>query len=301
MNYPLIPQALHPLGPNPILARIWREADLSAYPDPHYQRTRDALAAYHGVDPACVVLGVGASELLHRIVRAFVVPGDRVLSLGAPFGEFARAVALQRGNLQVLDRHSLATISPARLLYLSNPHSPTGHLLPPMDWPQMDVVVVDEAYAPFLAEQIMWPLRTNVIRVQSPGKAHGLLGLRPAYALAAPALATQLVNLQPAWALPAPLAEVLAALPSADDFLRETLGKVRSWADELAMALDTPSTGLHFFTLHRPNARQVTAALLAQGIRVRDCTSFGLPDFIRIATRRREDNHKLVEILARMR
>ncbi|CAN5704626.1 histidinol-phosphate transaminase [soil metagenome] len=319
MNYPLVPQALHggpqtasenildfsvntnPLGPNPALVRVWREADPSAYPDPHYRRTRAALAAYHGVDPANVVLGVGASELLHRIVRAFVAPGETVLSLGAPFGELARAVALQSGNLQLLDRHSTTAIPPARLLYLSNPHSPTGHVLPPVDWPAIDVVIVDEAYAPFLARQAMWPLHANVIRVQSPGKAHGLLGLRPAYALAPPHLAAHLVNLQPAWALPAPLAEVLSALPTADDFLHETLDQVRGWAFELAHALGATPTELHFFTLQVKDAKQLAADLLAHGIRVRDCTSFGLPDRIRIATRGPDDNHKLIECLARLR
>jgi len=319
MNYPLLPRAQHggpqaahenildfsvntnPLGPNPDLVRVWRAADPSAYPDPHYTRARAALAAYHGVDPASVVLGVGASELLHRIVRAFVGPGDTVLALGAPFGELARAVALQRAQVQVLDRNSTTPLPPARLLYLSNPHNPTGHVVSPTAWPTVDVVVVDEAYAPFLAQSVVWPLQPNVIRVQSPGKAHGLLGLRPAYALAQPDLARHLVNLQPAWALPAPLAEVLTALPMADAFLHDTLGSVRTWATELAQALGAPLPALHFFTLQVPNPAQLASDLLSKRIRVRDCTSFGLPTQIRIATRRPDDNHKLVEILASLR
>jgi histidinol-phosphate aminotransferase len=87
----------------------------------------------------------------------------------------------------------------------------------------------------------------------------------------------------------------------ADHFLHATLGTVRGWANELAEALDTPPIGLHFFTLHMPNARQITADLLAQDIRVRDCTSFGLPNYIRIATRKPKDNRKLVEVLSRLR
>jgi len=38
--------------------------------------------------------------------------------------------------------------------------------------------------------------------------------------------------------------------------------------------------------------------LLARGILVRDCTSFGLPESIRVAVRTREENRQLVEALA---
>ncbi len=313
MPYPLLPRALHggpqaaeetvldfsvntnPLGPNPALARAWQRADLSRYPDPLYRRAREALARYHGYPPDGVVLGVGASELLHRIVRAFVGQGDMVVSLGAPFGEFARAVALQGASLQVAARDLAAVPAAAGLVYLSNPHNPTGHCLELASLPPSPLFVVDEAYWPFVADGVDLPSRPNLIRVQSPGKAHGVLGMRLAYALAGPALATQLVNLQPAWAFPAAHAEALAALPAQQAFLTETLPIVRQWAHELATALGTTSTGLHYFTVPVADAARVAAELLQDGLRVRDCTSFGYPRLIRIATRRPEDNQRLVE------
>ena len=106
MVIPLIPRAIHggpqtagekildfsvntnPLGPNNQLLKVWHEAAVSNYPDPHYTAARKSLGAAQNYPAEGVVLGVGASELLHRIVRAFVQPGDQVISLGAPFGEF---------------------------------------------------------------------------------------------------------------------------------------------------------------------------------------------------------------------
>jgi histidinol-phosphate aminotransferase len=198
--------------------------------------------------------------------------------------------------MQVIDRTAPGQAPPARLVYLSNPHSPTAHVLPATDWPQAQIVIVDEAYGPFLAEPATWPLYPNVIRVQSPGKAHGLLGLRLAYALARPALAAHLDNLQPAWAIPGPVAEVLAELPGQTWFLQETLGQVRAWAAELAEALDARPTGLHFFSISVNDAPGLAVALLNRGIRLRDCTSFGLPGRLRIAAQRPEQNHQLVQI-----
>ncbi len=313
MPYPLIPRAQHggpqsgtesildfsvntnPLGPNPSLIKIWRDAELSRYPDPYYKEAREALAAYHQCDPEGVVLGVGASELLHRIVRAFVNKGDAVISLGAPFGEFARAVALQEAHLQVIERDFANIPANARLVYLSNPHNPTGHYLSPQTLPESSLTILDEAYQPFLASAPDWPLAPNLVRLQSPGKAHGVLGMRLAYALTHPSIAAHLINLQPAWAIPSATAQVLAALPTQTDFLSETMPQVRQWATELAQALGATSTDILFFTLQVPNAQQVANQLLARGLRVRDCTSFGLPDRVRIATRTPLENDHLVK------
>jgi len=135
----------------------------------------------------------------------------------------------------------------------------------------------------------------NVVRLQSPGKAHGLLGMRLAYALADPAVAAQLENLQPAWAFPAANAAALAALPRQQEFLDATLPTIRAWAHDLARALGATPTGIHFFTVPVPDAARVAATLLERSLRVRDCTSFGRPDLIRVATRRPEDNRRLVE------
>ena len=288
----------NPLGPNPDLVRIWRESPVDRYPDPHYTRAREALAGWHGWDPDGVVLGVGASELLHRIVRAFVRPGSTVYALGAPFGEFARGVALQGGTLRVLPRQTPLSALPATeddLLYLSNPHNPTGHWLDPHGlaaWPGM--LVMDEAYLPFVESPIELPMRDRLIRVCSPGKAHGVLGMRLAYALTTPRIAQRLRAFQPAWAIPTPLAAVLEALPAHQDFVARTVPVARAWARDLAGALGAVWSGLHFFVVAVDDASNITKCLCEKYIRVRDCTSFGYPNLIRVATRLPEENARLI-------
>lgn len=288
----------NPLGPNPALVQAWRQADLGRYPDPSYRRAREALAAHHGHWPEGVVLGVGASELLQRIVRALVNPGDLVVSLGAPFGELARAVVLQGASLQVVARDLTAVPASACLVYLSNPHNPTGHCLALAALPSAPLFVVDEAYLPFVERGQALQPRPNLIQVQSPGKAHGVLGMRLAYALADPAVADQLANLQPAWAFPTPHAEALTALPAQQPFVEETMPRVRQWAHELAVALGATPTGLNFFTVTVDDAARVAGELLRHGLRVRDCTSFGYPGLVRIATRCPEDNQRLLKAWA---
>lgn len=119
--------------------------------------------------------------------------------------------------------------------------------------------------------------------------------MRLAYALADPAVARRLANLEPAWAFPTAQAAALAAIPGRQDFLDETLPTVRQPAHDLALALGAPPTGQHLSTIRVPEATAIAALLLSQGLRVRDCTSFGYPDRIRILTRRPQDNQQQVD------
>ncbi|GGJ38209.1 pyridoxal phosphate-dependent aminotransferase [Deinococcus roseus] len=304
--FPLIPKALHggkqaedqpldfsvnsnPLGPNPVLLQAWKAADLTEYPEPTYLHTRTVLAHWHQVRPEQVVLGVGASELMYRICFALLRPGDEVLSVGAPFGEFARAVELCRGKLQVTDRLN-PQLKPVKLLYLSNPHNPTGHfwedLQPLLD--QAEHVLLDEAYLPFLGIHPT-ALPERVIRLQSPGKVHGVVGMRLAYALCSEPIAQQLSNLQSAWHLPASLDVALRSLPVAQDFVQQTLPVVQKAAAQLAVALKVQPQGLPFMLFPAPETPRLNAFLLERGIRVRDCASYGFPDHIRVSTQLEKD------------
>ncbi|ADV67737.1 pyridoxal phosphate-dependent aminotransferase [Deinococcus maricopensis] len=302
----------NPYGPNPHLLQAVRGADHAHYPDPAYTDVRAALAGAHGYAPDEVTPAVGASDLLHRLVRAYLPPGGVALSGGAPFGEFARAVALGRGRVQVAAPDDLpGAVRPGvPLVYVGHPHNPTGHhahqdhLNALLDaCARADaLLILDEAYAPFL--NLSAPAaHPNLVRLQSPGKAHGLVGARPAYALAAPDVTRALLNLAPAWALPAGTATLLRALhdPPAQAFLTETLPRVAAHARDLARALArlAPVThaGTPYLTVHVGDAPGVARALLTRGVRARDCTSYGQPHHLRVSTRTPTENALLVTAL----
>ncbi|MFC4425119.1 aminotransferase class I/II-fold pyridoxal phosphate-dependent enzyme [Deinococcus navajonensis] len=302
----------NPYGPNPVLLRAVRNADHSHYPDPAYLGVRQRLAAWHGREAQEVVLSTGASDLLHRLVRAFVPSGGRLLSLHAPFGELARAAALQRAQLLVVDALPAQLPGNVQLVYVGHPHNPTGRRLSPEALETVAhacalvgaLLILDEAYAPFLTA-LPLPQGEAVVRLLSPGKAHGLVGARPAYALASVQVAARLENLAPAWHLPAGTAAALAALPEAQPFLEATLPLVqmhsRALAAELARLGPVEHHGTPYLTLEVGDAAAVTAALLAQGLRVRDCTSYGLPALIRVSSRTDEENSQLIQALQRFR
>lgn len=300
----------NPYGPNPVLLAAVRDADHAHYPDPSYLGVRQRLSAWHGVGPQEVALSTGASDLLHRLVRAFVPTGGGLLSLHAPFGELARAAALQRAPVQVVSELPARLPGNVQLVYVGHPHNPTGRCLAP-DALQAaaracevagSLLILDEAYAPFVPASPA-PRGPAVVRLLSPGKAHGLVGARPAYALAAPGVIRHLENLAPAWHLPAGTAAVLSALPEAQAFVDTTLPRVRAQAAALAAQLArlgrVEHHGTPYLTLEVGPASAVAAALRSQGIQVRDCASYGLPSRIRVSSRTEPENAHLIQALGK--
>ncbi len=305
----------NPYGPNPALLRAVQHADHAHYPDPGYRAVRESLGRWHGVEVGCVVPAVGASELLHRLVRAYLRPGERAVSVLAPFGEFGRAVTLAGGRLEVVQPgQAAAAVQPGvRLVYLGHPHNPTGRSLAPAELEALTLaceradalLIVDLAYAPFL-ELPGPPLSSHTVLLHSPGKAHGLVGARPAYALAPPAVAAALHNLAPAWALPAGTAALLEALPDAQDFLHETLPAVArnaaTLARQLSRTFEVEHHGAPYLTVRVGNAAglralNVWATLFARGLKVRDCASYGQLEWIRVSARLPDENARLVQAL----
>jgi threonine-phosphate decarboxylase len=53
----------------------------------------------------------------------------------------------------------------------------------------------------------------------------------------------------------------------------------------------------HYFLVKVGNGSSCRSELLNEHIQVRDCFSFDLPEYIRIATKRPEENSRLVAVL----
>lgn len=295
----------NPYGPNPLLLEAVREADHAHYPDPTYLDVRQSLADWHGVSAGEIALSVGASDLLHRLTRAFLPSGGTLLSLHAPFGELERAAGLQRACVHVVSEVPERLPGDVRLLYVGQPHNPTGQSLALQRLTALanvcatagTLLVLDLAYAPFLSLPVLHhPAAVNLL---SPGKAHGLVGARPAYAVAERHVVERLDNLAPSWHLPAGTAALLQMLPQAQDFLVRTLPRVQADAVTLTTALrefgPVEHHGTPYLTLEVGDAGRVARALLMRGIKVRDCASYGLPGHIRVSTQGAAADARLVE------
>ncbi|MEW6233059.1 MAG: histidinol-phosphate transaminase [Chloroflexota bacterium] len=223
-----------------------------------------------------------------------------------------------------------------RLVFLCNPNNPTGTYLSRRDVERLlaacegTLLVVDEAFVTFVADawsSIPLTKEGNLLVLRSMTKDYALAGLRLGYAVAHREIIVALAKVRPPWSVNA-LAQAAGVAALLDErHLRESLAELARAKEALIASLADlewkvlPSM-THFFLVEvarsRPfrrrapegqsweaRARQVGAGaafrriLLEQGILVRDCASFGLPACVRIATRRPEENRRLIETIRR--
>jgi len=163
--------------------------------------------------------------------------------------------------------------------------------------------VLDEAYCDLLDVPQWTPAllaKGNIVILRSMTKAWGLAGLRLGYAIADETLANPLRAAKPPWNVNAcAQAAGLAALAD-DSWYRRSIDLLRSGRVELVAGLTEqgwevlPSTA-GFFLIRVDDAAAAREHLLARGCLVRDCTSFGLPEYVRVSPRLAEQNRLLLD------
>ncbi len=199
-----------------------------------------------------------------------------------------------------------------RLMFICNPNNPTGMHLPIdaiSDWAARHpdtLFVVDEAYLPFVpgpSPSLIKNVGHNLLVLHSLTKAHALAGLRLGYAVGTAEVIAALGKVRPTWNVNA-IAQA-AGIVAIDDVshLMQTLARVSK--DKATLVANLETIGLaplpsvtHFFLCEVGQANVLRRSLLKRGILVRDCTSFGLPNYIRIASRRPSENDQLIGALS---
>lgn len=284
-------------GPCPAALAAVQLADASQYPDASYTALRGQLAAFHGVGLQRVLLAGSASEFIFRITALAVQRGASAVWLPPhSYGDYAQAAMAWK--LPVV-----AQPIQAQLRWACDPSSPLGAAQAGLD--QLAdagaLCVLDRAYEPLrLAETPAWHAETlqQFWQLWTPNKALGLTGVRAAYVVAPPgsqALVAQLESLAPSWPVGAHGVAMLQAwtTPEVQAWLAGSLSILREWK-ERQMAL-CEALGWHCllseanFFCARPvvpagiSLQQALASLRVQGIKLRDATSFGLPDLVRVS------------------
>jgi histidinol-phosphate aminotransferase len=181
-------------------------ARIAWYCDPEHFDLRGKLAERLGVERDNVMIGEGIDGILGVIVRAFLDPGDSVVtSLGAyptfnyhVNGYGGRIAFVPYGSDHRNDLEGLLTAARetgAKLLYLANPDNPTGTFLRRAAiedllaaLPPDCLLLLDEAYVEFAPADEVPPIVAEdprLLRLRTFSKAHGLAGLRLGYAIGA--------------------------------------------------------------------------------------------------------------------
>ncbi|GIU83531.1 MAG: threonine-phosphate decarboxylase [Acidimicrobiales bacterium] len=251
-------------------------AAIRRYPDP--APLREAFSTMLGVEPDMLLFTNGASEAI-ALLAATLGPG-RVEE--PEFGLFPRG----------------GDASAPR--WISDPNNPTGLLAPP----DREADVRDESF---------WPLATGtwtrgdarIATVGSFTKLFACPGLRLGYVVADAELVRELGARQPRWSVSSlAIACVTEALTRVD--VPSQASRVAELRRELSALFE--SHGLHprpsdacWILVDVGDAARFRAELALRGVLVRDCTSFGMPETVRVAVPRLEGLKRLDEVLRELR
>ncbi len=198
----------NPLGPSPYAIREMTNAlwDVHRYPDMHATVLKEKLCNLYKVKPGNIILGNGSEGIMAYIARAFMQPGDEVLTAEKTFIGFhilatsagARIVTCPRTKDMRYDVKALAEAlnENTKVLYIANPDNPTGTYITEHEFdflmqyvPKHTIVILDEAYFEFAQSTWDYPdsmkyRYDNVITLRTFSKAYGLSGVRVGYGFA---------------------------------------------------------------------------------------------------------------------
>ena len=198
--------SVNPLGCSPLVLDKLRKIgakEVSIYPLPDKLLTK--LAIRFGVQKDNILLGSGSEQLIKLIAQSFIQPGDPVFIERGSFSLFVKESLLAKGKIS-LTTLSRIMKSDAKLIFLANPKTPTGEVIPQEVIKQIQkrttgILVVDEANGEFIDDSSirLSVNNSNLLVLRTFSKAFGLAGLRIGLAIGSKELVGQLKQVQQAF------------------------------------------------------------------------------------------------------
>ncbi|WP_435194673.1 histidinol-phosphate transaminase [Natronomonas sp. EA1] len=290
------------------------------YPKSSAADLRAGLAERFDVTPQQVWLANGGDGALDYLARTFLDPGDRVLVSKPGFAYYAMSARYHHGTVAEypIEKETdfaqtaanvLAHYDGERIIYVTSPHNPSGSEMPLSEVEALaetvddeTLVLVDEAYAEFSdspSAVTLFDDYENLAVLRTFSKAYGLAGVRLGYAVVPEAWADAYARVNTPFAASEIACRAgLAALEDTEHVEKTVAGA--QWAREyIRDTLEAPTweSAGNFVLAEVGNGTEVFEAAKREGVIVRDTSSFGLPECIRITTGTEAETKRAVEVI----
>jgi histidinol-phosphate aminotransferase len=225
---------------------------LQKYPDPLATAFRIRAGELLGVDPDWILCGNGSDDILTIVTRAFVGTSDMVRFANPSYLLYRTLAELQGAAFDVINYNPdwslpVAFAKPndwVRLVYLANPNSPSGTMVPPDKVAELAdalpcPILVDEAYVDFADTNCLSLVaETEKIMVaRTLSKSYALAGLRFGYLVAQPQVIRELRKVKDSYNCDS--LSIAGATAAIDDqaWLEETRSAIIATRDRLTTIL----------------------------------------------------------------
>ena len=211
-----------------------------------------------------------------------------------------------------------AKITPrTKAIFIANPNNPTGLILNKMNLElflmglaKNILIVIDEAYGDFCDNDLKPDVNAminsgkypNLIVLKTFSKAFGLAGLRLGYGIAFKDIIKNLQKVsQPFNINSLAIVAGIESINTLRHFYRvvdqTAIGK--RYLEKKLKELKIPylTTFANFIMIYVKNAKKIASFMGSQGIIIRDLTSFGLKEYIRVTISNHEHNRQFISLL----
>ena len=307
--------SINPLGvPQSVISAVKDSIkDIDKYPDDDCTLLTSAIAEKKGVSTENVICGGGAEELIYAVMQA--LKPKTVLVLQPTFSEYERAALtvdaqiikypLDEKNGFALDEDIINYAKRADMTVICDPNNPTGKQTDREVLKKITqnsrFTVIDNSFADFCTGGEQWLYNKNIIVLYSFTKIYAVPGLRLGCVICKDKEIIKKTDAaKPRWSVSVPAQAAGLAALNEEDHVKKSVGYINAEKgylyrqfDELKIKYFVSDANFILFKSKLP----LYDILLEKGILLRDCTSFGLKGFYRIAVRTHSENEKLIKEL----
>lgn len=295
--------SVNPGAPMPLLTHL---PDFHRYPSRSSDRFCDIVSSFYKINPEMILPLGGATEGIYLLPRLFKKPAG----LFPLYGDYVDAY--KRESIEVVHYEKLPETSDVDLFLIVNPQNPTGYYLEPesiLRFAQKNphtTVVVDEAYQEMGEEcesVISLDLPENVIALRSLTKATGWPSLRAGFFVGSEEMIEKLRKWVLPWQITSLQLNLIELFYNSNDQFRSTWDHSAILRKQLVKDLKALNCELldgraPFITFSLPKSLDIRGELFENhDILIRDCESFGLPNWYRIMPQSSEHNRMFIEAL----
>jgi len=300
-------------------------SDINRYPDGNCFYLRKTLSDKLSLDERNIVFGNGSDELIVLALRAFIKPGDEVITADPTFLIYSIAAAIEGAKVKTVPmknlRYDLDAMAKkinkrTKIIFIANPDNPTGSYVSNKELkkfvktiPKNVILFIDEAYYEFASgddypETLSWAGRKdkNIIITRKFSKAYALAGLRIGYGISRADIIAAMNKVREPFNINS-LAQI-AAIAAIEDisYMEKIVSFIRSEKERFYEFFSKskieyyPSLTNFILFRAKKNSKEEFMDLLREGVIVREMSAWHLNNFLRVNVGTKKENNRFFEV-----
>lgn len=306
--------------------------EINRYPDPEYKNLKKAIISYLSplsLSPENIAPGNGSDEILECCFKIFINKGDKIAVLFPSFSYYYILAGIYGARVKRIElkenektstfeldlKNFESAVKGAKMIILASPNNPTGNAIGEEDFEKImgilnerkQALVIDEAYAEFSDISFVDKVKKheNLIITRTFSKAFALAGMRIGYALASKEIAGYIEKVRQPFSISLLSQNAAVEALKNQAYVKEIAEKIKRERKRMFEELGKIS-GIKAYKSHanfiliktiKKSSKEVFRKLAEKGIIVRECSAFGIENYIRVTIGKRNENSAFLKAI----